>query len=331
MVDGTVIESIDDLTRALRPHFQSDLPTYGLFRGQGNAEWPLSPGVCRAIGTRPIGPPPLSPESDWYSMNAWWDKMSVVLNDEWLMLADFMHLATPWMDHSPANVWEWMILAQHHGLPTRLLDWTLNPRVALYFAVGRNEDEHQDVDGVLWLFRFHARDARYRAPNRVWTASQLHHAVERHGQAFEALANGSAPWSSFEDWVTPFEHQSDPMWRHLCHFTASTRLADLGARQLFVLQPGLRSTRVAAQDSVFTVMPDFTTPIDEELPTTAAEDQLVRMVIPAAAKETIRRELFRDGYHHARLFPGLDGVGRMIADDRRINRLERSCQARDWS
>ena len=49
------------------------------------------------------------------------------------------------------NLWNVMSLAQHHGLPTRLLDWTTNPLVATYFACEGESDEDSAV-WVVWGF-----------------------------------------------------------------------------------------------------------------------------------------------------------------------------------
>jgi hypothetical protein len=46
--------------------------------------------------------------------------------------------------------WYWLTQAQHLGIPTRLLDWTLNGEIALYFAVSGNSCK--DKDGDLWAF-----------------------------------------------------------------------------------------------------------------------------------------------------------------------------------
>ncbi len=48
----------------------------------------------------------------------------------------------------PKNDWEWLALSQHHGLPTRLLDWTDNPLVALFFSVFEASNE----DSVVYVF-----------------------------------------------------------------------------------------------------------------------------------------------------------------------------------
>jgi hypothetical protein len=45
-------------------------------------------------------------------------------------------------------LWVRLAIAQHHGLPTRVLDWTVSPQVAAHFATA--EAEHYDKDGAIW-------------------------------------------------------------------------------------------------------------------------------------------------------------------------------------
>src|SRR5262245_14467158 len=46
------------------------------------------------------------------------------------------------------SLWVRLSVAQHHGLPTRVLDWTVSPKVAVHFATA--EEDHYDKDAAIW-------------------------------------------------------------------------------------------------------------------------------------------------------------------------------------
>lgn len=86
-----------------------------------------------------------------------------ILKTEKLILEEFRRGILPLTEFKPENNWDLLALAQHHGLPTRLLDWSYSALVALWFAVDRpaQKDEKGNLlDGVLWILNAEVEDFR---------------------------------------------------------------------------------------------------------------------------------------------------------------------------
>lgn len=84
-------------------------------------------------------------------------------NIEKLIIQEFERTSIPLTEFTPENDWDIIALAQHHGLPTRLLDWTYSAFAALWFAVNNPPEKNkkgEDRHGVVWIFSPDVEDFR---------------------------------------------------------------------------------------------------------------------------------------------------------------------------
>lgn len=100
-----------------------------VYRGVSNAAYQLTPSLGRVGSLLGL------------------DEEARLIREQ-LLLDDFRKFARPYFESGLPDDWELLAIAQHHGLPTRLLDWTRNPLVATYFAV----ESESPNDGALFTY-----------------------------------------------------------------------------------------------------------------------------------------------------------------------------------
>lgn len=174
------------------------------------------------------------------------------------------------------SIWDWLALGQHRGLPTRLLDWTYSPLVALHFATEAPEDF--DRDGAVWCVNF--VEANKRLPPR------LRRILAREGSQTLTV-----------DMLTVFK---------------DLRAFDALARTPFLvfLEPPAIDRRILNQLALFSLMSSPTAEMADWLE--RHPDLSRRVVIPAKLKWEIRDKLDQANVNERILFPDLDGLSRWL-------------------
>jgi FRG domain len=119
------IDSVSSFVKIIS-EFEKRYIAQWLYRGHTKSEYKLIPSLFRLKNVL---------ENSFLS----WDEL------EKHLIREFKREATQHLDHRRLTKIDWLCLAQHHKLPTRLLDWTRNPLIALYFATENNYESNGDV------------------------------------------------------------------------------------------------------------------------------------------------------------------------------------------
>lgn len=263
-----------------------------IFRGQINLrrDWPLRPKIARGNLLGEI----LDKNFGWRDAKNEFRDLTGNVTEK--VLPDFYAPADiarfdEWCDRAiavqplPGNHWERLALAQHYGLATRLLDWTRNPLVALFFAIvgGMEEGLYGGVYALL-------------APQRVSADT----AFADCGRALaipdpmKALQSAAQPYT-FKDVLT---YEPRPFDR---------RMLQQAAVFTYHVRPSVPLEPIAVSD---VAPPDGKRIASADPGARTAGINLIEFVVAPEYKREIRTGLATLGVRYDTLFPDLEGLSR---------------------
>ncbi len=175
------------------------------------------------------------------------------------------------------DLWYWLSVAKHHGLPTRLLDWTFSPFVAMHFAT--SDMERYGADAAIWV-------VDYVKVHKL-LPKKLTAALEEEGSNTLTVEMLSGVVGTLEDLN---QMQSEDF--------------------LGFLEPPSIDERIVNQYALLSIMADPKTRLDEWLE--GRPHLWKKVVIPAELKWEIRDKLDQANVTERVLFPGLDGLSRWL-------------------
>jgi len=201
--------------------------------------------------------------------------------------------------------WYWLAVGQHHGLPTRLLDWTSSPLVAMHFATA--EEDLYGEDGVIWMTDFTRTNAALPAP--------LGDLLEQEGADIFTV-----------DLLTAFSRARQPTPEARAAFDAPGFdlgwLEDLerGAEQPFLLflEPPSLDERIVQQAALFSLLSNPDTALDDWL--AGRPGSARKVILPAELKWEVRDKLDQSNITERTLFPGLGGLSQSLRRYYRVRR-----------
>ena len=252
------VNSIADYT-ALADGLVSSPKTTLWFRGIGDATYNLIPSLFRHPSITDI---------------------KELIELEFDILNRFKHRSIPFQERPLSTNWDYLFFMQHFGVPTRLLDWSENLFVALYFAV-LSAEEKRDAKGA-----FTTDAAVWILNPQMWNEHVL-------GSAWKnrILALPDQPLASYEP---------------------TSDLKTLNTKP--VAMAGMHnSPRIVAQRGAFTIFGSDNRPM-ETIYNAAGfpDDSLVKVILPKISLSAIRESLFRTGYSDSMIYPDLIGLAKEI-------------------